>query len=366
MRHPRLGALFFAQKSPQFEGTFLNKRRNFHKKYSQEHSSYLHIVNFSGGKDSTYMLLQMIQRGMPIDAVLNADTGMEFPAMYDHINQVEAHLLRERGLPIIRLKPKRTFEELMFHAIRNGKGPGYGWPGASVRWCTGQLKVHLIQEFTRTLQNPVLYYIAFAADEAYRLDRSGGRHPSKRYPLIDWNVTGAQALAGCYEAGFTWGGLYNQFRRVSCWCCPLQSLEELRTLKVCYPELWSDLRRLDDQAIAQFGWDNAYGRFRPHESVRMLDVRFAFEQEWLLRHKTIRTKQFYTALRTRYAECAGYIGSYALENRPEYSRTADELLRYITDEDLAQYRIGSETRARERTPCRRSRKKVPNQKIPSR
>ena len=306
------------------------------------------------------MLLEMIRRGMPIDTVLTVDTGMEFPAMYDHINQVEAHLLRERGISITRLTPKQSFEELMFSAVRNEKGPGYGWPGASVRWCTGQLKVHLIHEYTRTLQSPVYHYIAFAADEAYRLDRNNGRHPSMRYPLIDWNITESQALAECYEAGYTWGGLYHQFHRVSCWCCPLQSLEELRTLNRCYPELWARLRQIDDRAIAQFGWKNAYGKFRPHESVRMLDVRFAFEQEWLLQHQMIRNKSFYTALRRRYLECADYIGSYVLEDAPGYIRTAHELLPYITDEDLIQCPTPPDPIIQKKARCRDFRRKEPS------
>jgi len=44
-----------------------------------------HAVSLSGGKDSTALLLLMIERGMPIDMVLFADTGMEFPEMYAHI-----------------------------------------------------------------------------------------------------------------------------------------------------------------------------------------------------------------------------------------------------------------------------------------
>ena len=42
----------------------------------------LFVVSCSGGKDSTAMLLLMIERGMPIDMVLVADTGLEFPEMY--------------------------------------------------------------------------------------------------------------------------------------------------------------------------------------------------------------------------------------------------------------------------------------------
>ena len=40
-----------------------------------------HAVSLSGGKDSTAMLLMMLEKEMPIDCVLWADTGMEFPEM---------------------------------------------------------------------------------------------------------------------------------------------------------------------------------------------------------------------------------------------------------------------------------------------
>ena len=41
-----------------------------------------HAVSLSGGKDSTAMLLMMIEKGMPVDGVFWADTGMEFPEMW--------------------------------------------------------------------------------------------------------------------------------------------------------------------------------------------------------------------------------------------------------------------------------------------
>mgnify|MGYP004571723565 CR=1 FL=1 len=57
-----------------------------------------HAVSLSGGKDSSAMLLLMIERGMPIDMVLSADTGMEFPEMYAHLAKLDEHLYRERGI----------------------------------------------------------------------------------------------------------------------------------------------------------------------------------------------------------------------------------------------------------------------------
>ena len=48
-----------------------------------------HIVSFSGGKDSTAMLLMMIEKKMQIDEIIFCDTTVEFPQMIEHIDQVE-------------------------------------------------------------------------------------------------------------------------------------------------------------------------------------------------------------------------------------------------------------------------------------
>ena len=40
-----------------------------------------YIVNLSGGKDSTAMLLMLLEKGCPVDYILFADTGKDFPQM---------------------------------------------------------------------------------------------------------------------------------------------------------------------------------------------------------------------------------------------------------------------------------------------
>ena len=52
-------------------------------------SNYI-VVSFSGGKDSTAMLLKMIETGERIDEVIFCDTYKEYPAMYRHVEKVKA------------------------------------------------------------------------------------------------------------------------------------------------------------------------------------------------------------------------------------------------------------------------------------
>lgn len=53
------------------------------------------VVSFSGGKDSTAMLLKMLERGEQVDVILFCDTGLEFPQLYDHIRKVEQQINRK-------------------------------------------------------------------------------------------------------------------------------------------------------------------------------------------------------------------------------------------------------------------------------
>ena len=243
-----------------------------------------HAVSLSGGKDSTAMLLLMIERGMPIDMVLYADTGMEFPEMYAHIAKLDAYLYEQRGIHITVLRHPEGFEYLMFdepktkpssieNRIRLGVPLfGNGWPGIRVRWCTGALKTKLINKEVKRLKGAydAFHYIGIAADEAWRCK-------GEKYPLVEWGITETQALQICYDRGFDFGGLYEIYNRASCWCCPFQRIGELRKLRRHHPELWQKLRDLDRRAREQFG-PGPLGQFKKDWSLERLEERFAKEE----------------------------------------------------------------------------------------
>lgn len=251
----------------------------------------LHVVSLSGGKDSTAMLLRMVEEGWPIDHILFCDTGLEFPEMYDHINKLEAYI----GISITRLKSEKSFEYYFFEHSPKRRNPalsgnkGFSWAGPRNRWCTAVLKTRVIDAYLAKLAKgcEVIQYIGIAVDEP-------GRIRDKHYPLAEWGMTEADCLAFCKERGFDWGGLYDIFSRVSCWCCPLQSHEELRRLRTHFPELWKKLMEWDERT---------WRTFLKNYSVRQLDIRFAFEEERLTRGLPIKGKAFFDALKKRLKEC---------------------------------------------------------------
>lgn len=231
------------------------------------------------------MLILMIERGMPIDIVLNTDTGMEFPEMYGHLAKVDEYLYRERGIHITTLRHPKGFEWLMFEESKKRPDAikrrlergiplcGNGWPGIRVRWCTGQLKTHLIDREVKRLkaEKNALQYVGIAADEAGRC-KAG-----MIYPLVEWGITEKEALKICYDRGFDFGGLYEMYHRASCWCCPFQRIGELRRLRSHHPELWKKLGEMDCRAREQFGI-GPLGQFKERWSVEALEQRFRREE----------------------------------------------------------------------------------------
>lgn len=230
-----------------------------------------HIVSFSGGKDSTAMLLMMIEKGIKIDEIIFLDTGAEFPDMYNHIKKVENYINRK----IIILKAENNFEYMMLHyEKKKGKNKGqkgYSWPDFRNRWCTQYLKKSVISKYLKKYKNDeIIEFHGIAADEVERLNKN--KEKNIRYPLAEWNISEKQALQYCYDKGFTWNGLYKNFDRVSCWCCPLKSLKELRILYKKYPELWTNLEE----------WDNkTYRKFRSDYSIKELSKKFEGERNEL-------------------------------------------------------------------------------------
>jgi len=225
------------------------------------------------------MLLRLLEEKKPVDGIVFFDTGWEFPQMLEHIDKVE----RRIGRKITRLHPQKSLEYWMTQRPvknRNTKEInriGYGWPSAYRRWCT-RIKIDTIDKY---LSNDDIRYVGYSADEIHRMNTASAlSKPYKfEYPLYDWDMSEQDCLEYCLELGYTWGGLYEIFKQVSCYCCPLQRIGELKKLRKHFPELWQKM--LDMENRVQYP-EGIQPGFKGYKALLNYDERFAEEDKQLV------------------------------------------------------------------------------------
>ena len=227
-----------------------------------------HIVNFSGGKDSTAMLIRMIEEGMHIDDIVfikvmaTDEIGADYPEMYEYIERVEEYI----GRKITIVPSINSFDKVFHQKYLTGKRAGviYGFPLTVGAWCNDRLKLKTIRQHYK-IYGEHINYLGIAADEPKRLAKL---QPNCRAPLAEWGMTENDCLNMLKERNLL-NPLYEKFRRLGCWFCVKQNLDSLRILRKDYPKYWQMLLE----------WDKESPRtFRPTCTVMDLEKRFAAEE----------------------------------------------------------------------------------------
>lgn len=251
-------------------------------------SSKKHILSFSGGKDSTFLLLELIRRKYPLDEVVFFDTGWEFSVMYEHIEKCKK-LCEDNGIKFITLHPDKSFDYLMFDyqfKKRNGTmQKGRSWCGGRCRWGTYE-KQKALDRYAEQKKESVVY-VGIAADETTRLEKERAEY--KRFPLNEWGTTEAECLQGCYAVGFDWGGMYEYLDRLSCKVCTNKNLKELRNIRKHYPVVWEELKEYQRKTDRPYKGKG--------QSVFDLEKRFEFEEERIAQGLSITNKDFFSELK---------------------------------------------------------------------
>ena len=140
-----------------------------------------HIISFSGGKDSSAMLLRMIELGMPIDEVLFCDTGKEFPQLYAYVERMKIHV-ESLGITFRTIQPhkNKVWDDSFFGRITRGKlkGKVRGWPLMIFHcWWSRDAKFVPLNKECEGHER----YIGFAADETRSEERRVGRECRSRW-----------------------------------------------------------------------------------------------------------------------------------------------------------------------------------------
>ena len=225
------------------------------------------IVCYSGGKDSTAMLIHLLETNQQIDDILYVDVGdWIWESSEEHLNKVETIL----DVKITRL----TVEEVIKKGFER-----WGFPSILNRWCTG-IKRDIMRQYLKEKyreRESIVQYIGYCADEHKRTNKKLYSYYDVEYPLVNANITTKGALMICKSYGFDFGGVYNHHEHYNCWLCPLQKRDELYYLWKCRPDLWDRLRSM------QLSTDGYY-----QNGMSIFDFEKKF---WLRNHNELKDKR---------------------------------------------------------------------------
>jgi hypothetical protein len=233
-----------------------------------------HVLNVSGGKDSSAMALLMAGRIKGLEHFRHegmeyvfCDTQHELPETYEFLARLEAEL----GSKIIRLNAKAGFHHWW-------KVFGGYLPSPQNRWCTKMLKLKPFEAHVG--DDNVVSYVGLRADE----DRVGyiSRKPNikTRYPLKEAGIDYDGVIRILEDSGL---GLptFMKWGRTNSGCtfCFFQTPYEWAKLLENYPEYFKEAMRYEtidpSDPNKQFTWmENAplSTLLNPEELSRVLDA----------------------------------------------------------------------------------------------
>lgn len=210
----------------------------------------IHVVQFSGGKDSTALVLWACEEfGADGFVPLFADTGWEHVLTMAYIEHVNRRVLSGR-LETCRSE-KYPNGMISLVELRNRI------PSATRRFCTEELKVRPSIQYIRELElrhnDSVTVYQGIRADESASRREAGRRLWDDRYdcwierPLYDWTAEQVFDMHAKYELEpnplYTLGA-----SRVGCFPCIMINHGELRRLSITLPEVWDRAEQLEAAA----------------------------------------------------------------------------------------------------------------------
>ena len=184
-----------------------------------------HILNLSGGKDSTAMAVYMHDRVPEMEYVF-CDTGDELQETYDYLFKIEAHL----GKEIRRLNPERPFK----HYLNVYRGV---LPDPRTRWCTRMLKLRPFEWYVG--DDPVMLYVGIRADEANRTGYVSTKpNIQSRFPFVEDGLRKDDVMRILDDSGLGLPDYYEWRSRSGCYFCFFQQRREWVGLLENHPDLY--------------------------------------------------------------------------------------------------------------------------------
>jgi len=191
-------------------------------------------VAFSGGKDSL-VALHLALKVNPEIPVIFSNTTVNFPEAIKYARYLQS----EWSFNLHFTKPETSF----FKAVQEK-----GWATHENRWCCKPFKEIPTLKFLE--ENDINAEITGTTrnESIYRRSLKPFTYPKKERlqiirvnPIYDWNYW--EVWKYIKQNELPYNPLYDMgYRRIGCWCCPLNGPSHYRRLRKTHPRLFSFLR----------------------------------------------------------------------------------------------------------------------------
>jgi len=225
-----------------------------------------YIVSYSGGKDSTALLLWAIAKyGKQNIIVVAADTGAEFPETFNYFEYIK----RKLGVKV--------------HIAKSDKWDFFSYcryrqmfPSSGIRFCTSRLKTEPIAKWITANCNRK-EDIMLTGERREESNKRAGYEPDYynkvsriqgHRPIL--NLSTNEVFTAIRQAGLEPHPVYQHWTRLGCYCCVFNTNDEWVTLHRYWPELFGRVADLE----AEIGYTVRQGitlreLIRKHDQPRL-------------------------------------------------------------------------------------------------
>jgi phosphoadenosine phosphosulfate reductase len=189
-------------------------------------------VAFSGGKDSLVVLHLVLDENPNVPVIYN-NTTVEFPETLQYVRKLH----KEWGFDMQVTRCRVPFLKAVLER---------GWATHENRWCCKPYKDFPAQEFL--LANNIAAEVTGTTrtESIYRRSLTAFKLPKKPpqmirvNPIYDWNSW--EVWRYIRENDLPYNPLYDKgYKRIGCWCCPINGWTHYRRLHKTHPKLYAFL-----------------------------------------------------------------------------------------------------------------------------
>ena len=204
------------------------------------------LISVSGGKDSTAMVLHMLERGLSWEQMdmIYMDTGWEHASTYKYLDYLESFF--DQKIKRLKLSVPVKEDHIEFVSYIECR-LGFESPfvrmvlkkqffsSRILKWCTAELKLKPFIKYISDLDDDYVDLVGIRREESLKRSKYPEWEWSETFdcwvwrPLIDWTETDVIAIHN--RNGLLPNSLYlNGQSRVGCWPCIFAKKKELSKL----------------------------------------------------------------------------------------------------------------------------------------